>query len=293
MLRAIFFTSLWIYFATSFSRAFDLSPFTQKIFPSRASAPKLDISVSTDPEYPHLFTGRLCFLPSIVKVKSKPGSSVRPISLLGYSLGGVVALEYDTSPVGYYREYVTMSSLVVKRGCIGQWGSRLYVSTREAEEVCQKLWGVPVEQANIEFKENGDTLQIPRPPNPGTTFKQTQDIQIDGWKNTRILTKQEYNSAPKRFGGLSVLWTPTIKALWLPVIPIESSKSINVTEDRLPIHKLRLSASAIRLHYFGFKRDPKIEDYSEEVYNLGVPLGIGLIVDNVSIEIGSVNAESL
>jgi hypothetical protein len=283
MFNSLYFTSLFLYVTTSFSRAL--------IFPSRVA--QKDISVSTDPEYPHKFTGRLCFLPSIVKVKSSPGASAQPLSIFGYSLGGVVALEYDTSPVGYYREYVTMSSLVAKRGCIGQWGSRLYVSTREAEEVCRKLWGVPAEMANIEFKEIGDKLKNSRPPNPQSPFSQTQTIGIEGWKNTRILTKKDLNTTVKRFGGINILWTPTIKALWLPVIPFESSQDKNETEDRLPTHKLRLAASAIRLHYFGFERIPKNEDYSEEIYNLGIPLGIGLIVDNVSIEIGAVNSETL
>ena len=41
--------------------------------------------------------------------------------------GGVVSLEYDVSPVGPYREYVTMGSLVTKGGTLGQWGSRLFV----------------------------------------------------------------------------------------------------------------------------------------------------------------------
>lgn len=291
MLNTVVFASLFIYFTTSCSRAFDLAPFTQKIFPSRVS--QKDVSVSTDPDYPHVFTGRLCFLPSIVKVKSTPGASVQSLSIFGYSLGGVVALEYDTSPVGYYREYVTMSSLVVKRGCIGQWGSRLYVSTREAEEVCQKLWGVPAEMANIEFIETGNKLEISRPPNPLSPNSQTQNIAIAGWKNTRILTKEELNTTSNRFGGINILWTPTIKALWLPIIPFESSIGKNETEDRLPTNKLRLAASAIRLHYFGFQRNPKNDDYSEDMYNLGVPLGIGLIVDNVSIEIGTANDETL
>jgi len=38
-----------------------------------------------------------------------------------------VSLEYDASPVGPYREYVTMGSLVTKRGALGQWGTRLFV----------------------------------------------------------------------------------------------------------------------------------------------------------------------
>ena len=38
-----------------------------------------------------------------------------------------MSLEYDASPVGPYREYVTMGTLVTKRGALGQWGSRLFV----------------------------------------------------------------------------------------------------------------------------------------------------------------------
>ena len=45
----------------------------------------------------------------------------------GHSVGVVamVSLEYDLSPVGPYRQYVTMGSLVSKSGALGQWGSRL------------------------------------------------------------------------------------------------------------------------------------------------------------------------
>ena len=46
--------------------------------------------------------------------------------------GGVVSLEYDASPVGPYREYVTMGALVTKRGAVGQWGSRLFVRSGAA-----------------------------------------------------------------------------------------------------------------------------------------------------------------
>jgi len=112
------------------------------------------ISRSTDADYPQNFTGRLWFSPSLVKVKDdlKPGSDVTILSLFGYSLGGTVTLEYDTSPVGPYREYVTMSALAMKGGCIGQWGSRLYVSTQEAEDVCRYVFQVNLDLIDDRIK---------------------------------------------------------------------------------------------------------------------------------------------
>jgi len=244
------------------------------------------ISTSTDAEYPQNFTGRLWFNPALVKVKNdlKPGSDVNILSLFGYSLGGTVTLDYDTSPVGPYREYVTMSALVMKKGSIGQWGSRLYVSTQEAEDVCRDLWGVPAELANIDFVDKGDRLQVTSPPNPNDTSD--INICIEGWKNTRALVPEDYEYAdnnPKRWGGLPVNWTPTIKALWAPFVPYPDAGS---KESELPLHKLRLSASAIRLHWSGLEKNIKIDNISEEEYNFGIPLGLGLTVDNVLIEIG-------
>ncbi len=208
----------------------------------------------------------------------------------------MVSLSFSSkaSPVGPYREYVTMSALVMKKGCIGQWGSRLYVSTKEAEDVCREMWGVPAELANIDFDEQREqsdsskntALHVTCPPNP----KASKDINIrvEGWKNTRLLFKEDYEYAnfnPKRFGDIPVFWTPTIKALWAPFVPFASSDGS--PDQGLPLHKLRLSASAIRLHWSGLKKEIKVEDYSEEEYNVGIPLGLSLIIDNVFIEIGT------
>ena len=41
--------------------------------------------------------------------------------------------------VGPYLEYVTMGSVVAKRGALGQWGSRLYVSSAPAEAICKEV----------------------------------------------------------------------------------------------------------------------------------------------------------
>ena len=241
------------------------------------------ISKSIDPEYPQNFTGRLWFNPALVKVDKnlQPGSDVSIISLFGYTLGGTVTLEYDSSPVGPYREYVTMSAFVSKRGSIGQWGSRLYVSTQEAEDVCRDIWGVPAELANIDFIEDGKCLKVTSPPNPALANPDKIDICVEGWKNTRVLCKEDYeyaNGSPKRYGNAPVNWTPTIKALWAPFVPSNDKGDVSLS---LPLHKLRLSASAIRLHWSGLEKSSKWEELE-----CGIPLGLGLIVDNVLIEIG-------
>lgn len=262
------------------------------------------ISKSTDPDYPYLFTGRLWFSPSIVKVpneemkSSLSSKAVNVVSLFGYTLGGTVTLEYDTSPVGPYKEYVSMSSLVTKRAALGQWGSRLYVSTQEAEDVCKEVWGVPAEVADIKFSEgvsDGGTdngqLMVTKPPCPNSPTDEIQKIVVEGWKNTRVLKPDEYkNGEAQRIGNIPVLWTPTIKALYSPWVAggvsFQTSNSDNDSTDELPLHKLRLSASAIRLSWSGFKRrlDNEAKVTEEE---MGIPLGLGLVVDNVLIEIGS------
>lgn len=285
------------------------------------NSPKTGISTSTDPEYPYQFTGRLWFSPSIVKVPTTTknntnalsSKSVTPLSLFGYTLGGTVTLEYDTSPVGPYKEFVTMSSLVMKNGAIGQWGSRLYVSTQEAEDVCKDVWGVPAEVANIEFYEGNRSsssnrdddedsimnidvekkrLMVTKPPNPFAATNDIQSIYVEGWKNTRVLQSHEYSTdgTAKRWGNIRVLWTPTIKALWSPwlaggVRMIGNGDDLDY-DTELPLHKLRLSASAIRLCWSGLlqKLDQSVDGVTKE--ELGVPLGVGLVVDNVLIEIG-------
>ena len=72
-------------------------------------------------EYPWSFDGRLWFRPALVKTPEGPlPGDVRPLGVFGWTLGGVVYLEYDESPVGPYVEYVTMGSLVEKRGALDE-----------------------------------------------------------------------------------------------------------------------------------------------------------------------------
>jgi hypothetical protein len=239
-----------------------------------------------DADYPWCFTGRLWFRPALVRVPSSddpsdpnPPPSVSVINLFGWTIGGTVCLEYDTSPVGPYREYVTMGAVVSKRGALGQWGSSLYVSTQTAEDVCVDVWGVPAQVADIDFVggEASSSLRVEMAPNKLIAGAK-QRIEVEGWSKTRVLTPAELSEAEPK-GGLPVLWTPTIKALWAPLKLLPASPTDE--ENALPLHRLRLSANALRLRLC--PQSPSDD--------LGVPIPIGLVVDNVLIEIGRQSGE--
>merc|ERR1719247_683833 len=121
-----------------------------------------------DDAYPWRFDGRLWFRPAFVRAPEPDAlpEGMSAVSLFGWTVGGVVALEYDESPVGPYREYVSMGAVVTKRGALGQWGSRLYVSSAPAEAICKEVWGVPAETAEIEFVEAGEGLRVEQAPPP-------------------------------------------------------------------------------------------------------------------------------
>ena len=80
-------------------------------------------------------------------------------------------------------------------------------------------------------------------------------------------------------GGPPVLWTPQIKALWAPLVPLPADGG--AAAAALNLHKLRLSASGVRLHWCP-------QPSSDE---LGVPLGVGLSADGLLIEISEKEGE--
>ena len=123
-----------------------------------------------------------------------------------------------------------MGSVVAKRGGVGQWGSRLYVSTTEAEQVCQDTWSVPAELANIDFieGEDKDSLLVSDAPDKSVTGV-VQNIAIEGWAKTRVLSEEELSTS-KPLGGLPVLWTPSIKALWAPFVLFPNGDSRILTD---------------------------------------------------------------
>lgn len=256
-------------------------------------------------EYPWKFTGRLWFRPAIVKVPSTATpllkNSIQALSIFGYTIGGVVALEYDTSPIGPYNEYVTMGALVansndgILNAYFGQWGENLYVSTKQAVSICDTIWGVPAQCADIRFEEEVDSDKIyvqsiptALPENSaqkssfGNLFstKKVNTIQVNGWHKTRrckeeTLNTDVNNSRP----SIDVYWTPTIKALWLPFnLPFfQQYKNKNQQDDsnKLPLHKLRLSASSLGI----------VKCNQDSNDSLGISFPFGLVVDDVSIQI--------
>ena len=248
------------------------APVTARAAPAVATtaAPAQSEENGVDEKYPYRFDGRLWFNPSLVRCDTvaPPSAGVQFISLFGWTLGGTVCLQYDESPVGPYVEYVTMGALVAKRGAIGQWGSRLFVSTQPAEEVCRRVWDVPAEVADIAFDDAGDGwgLSVASPP-ARVAGSQTETIRVRGWANTR-----SGGTADEAVGGLPVLWTPSIKALWAPIrVPLPFGDG----DAKLPLHDLRLSVASARVHLTGQRPSDA----------LGVPLPIGLSVDGLRIEI--------
>ena len=253
---------------------------------SGAAAPTAWPRNGADASYPWSFSGRFWFRPALVRAPPEDAlpDGVSAVAALGWTLGGVVTLEYDESPVGAYREYVTMGALVTKRGAVGQWGSRLCVSTPTAEAVCREVWGVPAQLADIELCEEGEALAVEQPPPPSTGAEYYDGdgadgaapvpIRVSGWAATRSAA-----AGATPMGGLPVLWTPQIKALWAPLVPLPADGG--AAAAALNLHNLRLSASGVRLHWCP-------QPSSDE---LGVPLGVGLSADGLLIEISEKEGE--
>ncbi len=252
--------------------ALGLSQTSRSIAPSSAN--------SADADYPWRFEGRLWFRPALVRLESSalplPGG-VRPLELFGWSLGGVVALQYDSSPFGAYREYVSMGALVTKRGALGQWGPRLYVSDEAIGRDCENVWGVPAIHADIRFDEGerrGESNGGPRVETaPPVAASGLPRIVVGGWRSTR---HQGSGTAPTR-GAVPILWTPQLKALWAPLVPLPEPEG-TVDDDALRLHRLRLGASSLRLHY--------CDEGASEI--VGVPLPLSISVEGLRIEIGPV-----
>ena len=200
------------------------------------------------------FEGRFVFAPQLVRVPDDPPDAF-VVNLFGWTLGGVVALQYDSSLVGPYLEFVEMGALVVRNGCIGQWGSRLLVSNEEAKEACEDVWRVPAGTRSLNYMDEGDTLVVEG---------DDASSKIHGWARVK--------GGLRLFGwrspALPVLWTPAIKALWAPV-KLPSSRSVD-----LDVHVLGLSATSLALRRFRDERDVD-----------RIPLGFCVAADGLRIDI--------
>lgn len=228
-------------------------------------------------DYEWQFDGRFMFAPALVRRGEDAipgGASV--VSAFGWTLGGFVALEYDSSPVGAYYEVVEMGALVAKGGLLGQWGRELCVSTRPAEKVCRDAWGVPARLSRITFSEapSGEKRLALRARADG-------GFGLEGWSATRSSEATTDPSEPRAL-GLPVLWTPTIKALWAPIaldlLGALAALFAPATDEKLALHKLRLSATSLALSSFELQDDRRAP---REI----IPFGFALSADGVRIEI--------
>ena len=114
---------------------------------------------------------------------------------------------------------------------------------------------------------------------------------LSGWGNAHILGDGNgkgngARNARRRYSNVLIFWTLTIKALWAWILlPLGGKRSGGEDETTsggreeglLLLHKLRLSASALRLRRCRQMRPAQGGE---------VPLGFALVVDNVLIEIG-------
>lgn len=162
-----------------------------------------------------------------------------------------------------------MGALVFKRGTFGQWGLRQFVSTRPAEAVCRRVWNNPAELADITFEEGepGEALGVDAPPAREGAAGVRETIRVRGWAATRSGGVSDADN-----WNLPVLWTPSIKALWAPFVPLPAAEGAT----SLPLHRLRLSAASAR-----------VQLCAQAPSNaLGVPLPVGLSVEGLRVEIG-------
>mmetsp|Transcript_19384 Transcript_19384/g.57625 ORF Transcript_19384/g.57625 Transcript_19384/m.57625 type:complete len:259 (-) Transcript_19384:34-810(-) len=202
------------------------------------------------------FEGRFLFAPQLVRAPPPPPNTT-VLALFGWTLGGVVALQYDTSPVGPYLEFVDMGALVFRNGCLGQWGRELLVSTAAAEDACKDIWRVPAAERELAYRGAGESL---------VAACEGDSIAIDGWGRV--------SGGIGIFGlrppAVPVLWTPEMKALWAP-IKFPSGSTVS-----LALHALGLSFTGLALRRFEDRR-PSTEGR--------VGLGFCVAADGLRIDI--------
>eukprot|EP00435_Cladocopium_sp_Y103_P045165 s2058_g12.t3 len=232
-----------------------------------ASRSRARVLKSQEDDVQWVFTGRAWFRPAIQQVKNQP-KEVSFVSLLGWSLGGLVCLEYDDSPCGAYREVVDMGSVVVRGGAIGQWGSRLCVSSQEAEDLCRAVWGVPAECRSITFDKGTGTSE-------GLRCSTSHDaVKVTGWEALRLREAEDTSGLTFSIPGrLPIWWTPTIKSLWLPL-------RLGENEDGLKLHRIFLSAEKLSLQWHWPGDDTPNTGDAE-----GVPLPLSILADGLKVEI--------
>jgi len=86
-------------------------------------------------------------------------SIVKPLGLLGHTIGGSFFVDWDESPWGPYREVGLLSSLVSAKGTLawGGWASHVWVDSLDAAEAGRRIWGLPVRFCDMEVLEPDST----------------------------------------------------------------------------------------------------------------------------------------
>ena len=232
-------------------------------------------------------TGRCIFVPSLVQNDSSnlPNSDLVLLNVAGWTVGGTVVLEYDSSPVGYYREWVTLGGLALyprqtgdqQSFLVGQFGSNLYVSKPQAQTLCETVWGLIAKGANIQLVEQADgqpCVALESTQGPGT---KRLALTASGWENAK-------KGSILSFKNVGLLWTPTIKAIWTCLLQLprgQKAPDNNGDEKNsfvsLPLNRLRLSGN-VRPAKFDIRSAPN--EQSSAIY-----FGLGLAVEDLVIEI--------
>lgn len=105
------------------------------------------------------------------------------------TLGGLFAVEYESSPVGPYKEIAVLSGLVARNwglGGLGAWASHIFVDSVDAAKAGEEIWGLPATVVPIDFdlptpNRSGDEAKG----EDGVTFILNNDkVGVAGWKKT-------------------------------------------------------------------------------------------------------------
>lgn len=84
--------------------------------------------------------------------------SVRPLSVLGRTVGGSFFVDWDGSPWGSYQEVGLLSSLVAAASDLlswGGWASHVWVNSDDALQGGRRIWGLPTSSCKIDVEEAG------------------------------------------------------------------------------------------------------------------------------------------
>ena len=218
---------------------------------------------SPDPDFPWRFEGRAMLRPALVRVEDDASTTCyTTLSFFGWTIGGCVALEYDTSPAGIpYREFVVLRSLGWLGGlAVGQVGKALYVNETEAVAMCEDIWDLPANRASrLDFVSDPEGQM-------SISMEEESKFEVKGWS-----TLHSSRDGPNV--QLPLLWTPTITGIWTDAI-LDWLRATTHTE--LDLRKLRVSGGA-RLQLSGETETPSSMSM--------IPLGVDIVLCNAVIEI--------